>query len=41
MKRLLILTTVSVLVLTYPLPVASGGGATFDFGSDYLVSAIP
>jgi hypothetical protein len=37
MKRWLILPTVSILVLTYPLPAASGGGATFDFGSDYLV----
>jgi hypothetical protein len=37
MKRWLILSTVSALVLTYPLPAASGGGATFDFGSDYLV----
>jgi hypothetical protein len=37
MRRWLTLSIVSVLVLTYPLPAASGGGATFDFGSDYLV----
>jgi hypothetical protein len=37
MKGWLALSIVSALVLGYPVPAASGGGATFDFGSDYVV----
>jgi hypothetical protein len=38
MKRWMTLSIVFALMMTFPLPAASGGGATFDFGSDYLVA---